>query len=89
MWGIKGINKEGVDRFNASQLGTAEWDDTFEMSSVEAQKDVYEFCQQLKKQRDMLYQPGTVFCWIDDFKAYIEPQIGFPVDSNGDSEIQK
>ena len=36
MWGINGINRTGTDRFNASQIGTALWDDNFDMSSTVA-----------------------------------------------------
>ena len=59
------------------------------MSSVQAQLDVYNFCQKLKKFDELLYMPGTVTCWIDDFKDYIEPQLGFPVNSGGNEEDQR
>ena len=36
MWGVHGIDKTGVDRFNASQIGTSIWDNDFDMSSIEA-----------------------------------------------------
>jgi hypothetical protein len=32
MWGVSGINKTGVDFFNASEIGTAIWDNNFDMS---------------------------------------------------------
>jgi hypothetical protein len=32
MWGVKAINKNGVDFFNASQIGTAIWDDNFDVT---------------------------------------------------------
>ena len=38
MWGVENINKTGVDFFNASDIGTAIWDNEFEMSSEESQK---------------------------------------------------
>ena len=41
MWGVHGIDKTGVDRFNASQIGTAIWDNDFDMSSVEAQNEIF------------------------------------------------
>jgi hypothetical protein len=36
MWGIEGIDNTGIDRFNASQIGTAVYDTNFDMSSEEA-----------------------------------------------------
>ena len=36
MWGIVDINKTGVDFFNASEIGTAEWDKSFDLSDAQA-----------------------------------------------------
>lgn len=36
MWGVNGINKTGVDFYNASQIGQAIWDDGFDMSQPQA-----------------------------------------------------
>ena len=36
MWGLKGINKVGVDRFNASDIGVADWDLTFDPTPPES-----------------------------------------------------
>jgi hypothetical protein len=32
MWGLKGINKDSVDKFNASDIGTAIWDNEFDIT---------------------------------------------------------
>jgi len=55
MWGINNINKTNVDRFNASQIGTAEWDDTFDLSHPNAQQDVFSLCNTLRGLNDLLY----------------------------------
>ena len=34
IWGVKGINKEKVDFFNASDIGTAIWDENFDLTPV-------------------------------------------------------
>ena len=36
MWGLHGINKTGVDFFNASEIGAAIWDKNFDMSGTKA-----------------------------------------------------
>lgn len=36
MWGVDGINKTGVDFYNASQIGSAIWDKNFNPSSPQA-----------------------------------------------------
>jgi len=48
MWGIEGINKTLVDRFNASDIGTVIWDPEFDLSPPENQQQAYDFCQYLK-----------------------------------------
>jgi len=48
MWGVDGINKTGVDFYNASQIGSAVWDNSFDMSSPKAQIDIRKLCKTLK-----------------------------------------
>jgi len=55
MWGVDTINKTKVDQFNASDIGTVIWDDTFDFSSPAAQIDVYDLCLNLKKNDEILY----------------------------------
>jgi hypothetical protein len=38
MWGLEDINKTGVDFYNASDFGTAQWDKNFDMSNEIAQQ---------------------------------------------------
>lgn len=71
MWGLQGINKTKVDHFNASDIGTADWDNDFDLSPPENQQAAFDFCQHLKKQEDLLYLNNSLECWIDDFKAYL------------------
>ena len=35
MWGIRGINKAGVDSFNATDIGKVVWDTNFDLSKPE------------------------------------------------------
>ena len=50
------------------------------MSSEQAQRDVYDFCQSLKTKTEILYQPGSIFCWIDDFKDWLGGNFPVPED---------
>ena len=74
MWGIEGINKEGVDYYNASDIGTIIWDNEFNMSSTENQQKIYDFCQELKNESHLLYESRntSLSCWIDDFKNFLD-----------------
>lgn len=50
---------------------------------------VYNFCDKLKKRDDLLYTPGKVECWIDDFKAYLTSNNkSFPVQNGFVTEVQ-
>jgi hypothetical protein len=35
MWGIRGINKAGVDSFNVTDIGKVVWDTNFDLSKPE------------------------------------------------------
>jgi hypothetical protein len=74
MWGLEGISKEGVDYYNASDIGTVIWDDDFDVALAENQQEIYDFCQSLKNESHLLYEgKGTsLSCWIDDFKDFLE-----------------
>lgn len=83
MWGLNGINKTGVDRFNASDIGSADWDKEFDMSSKQAQQDILQFCKTIKNQKEILYNPPFVQCWIEDFIEWLDKmKMPFPVDVN-------
>lgn len=71
MWGVDTINKTKVDFFNASDIGETIWDDEFDMSDPESQKQIFQFCMHLKNQSDILYQPRSIKCWIEDFRIYL------------------
>jgi hypothetical protein len=71
MWGIDGINKTGVDYYNASQIGTTIWDEEFDITLDNNQNETYNLCQHLKT-LEVLYDKDMVVCWIDDFKDWLE-----------------
>ena len=80
MWGISGINKTGVDFFNASDIGKPIWDPNFDMSDPQSQIEIYDFCQHLKRLDELLFTPGSINCWIDDFSEWLnENGYEFPV----------
>ena len=76
VWGTDGLNKTGVDYYNASQIGSVIWDDQFDLSPPENQMSAYNFCQLLKTQEELLFATpeASVSCWLDDFKRFVEAQ---------------
>ena len=47
-WGVRDIATDGIDQWNPEELGTVILDERFDLSSVEAQTAVLEFCRDLK-----------------------------------------
>ena len=72
MLGVDKLDRSMVDFYNASMLGEAIWDNNFDLSPAHNQKQVYDLCQDLKQQDDMLYEKGVIKCWLDDFKTFVE-----------------
>jgi len=64
-WGIKDINKDNIDPWDPADLGEVVFDDKFDLSAVESQKSLMNFCKDLKDQ--MFIESGQVTCWIDQF----------------------
>ena len=82
IWGTDGLNKTGVDYFNASQIGTVHWDSQFDLSTAENQQHAYDFCDLLMSQGDLLYATpeNSVTCWLYDFEFYLRGQgLSYPL----------
>lgn len=97
MYGVKGMDSKGVDFWDNSQRGTLEWDNSFDMSSTEAQQFIFDLCQKAKTavctadecKGGLLVRNGETKCWIDGFKTFVEAKNqSFPVpQANFTSEV--
>ena len=65
VWGIAGVDQAGVGRWDASDLGSIVWDDSFDMSSTAAQQRLLDICADLKS--SSLVKDSQVTCWVEDF----------------------
>jgi protein dispatched 1 len=65
IWGIEDVDKSGVNRWDASNLGTIEWDNNFDMSSEANQQRLLDICNNLKASN--LVKDQQVTCWVQDF----------------------
>jgi protein dispatched 1 len=65
IWGIEDVDKSGVNRWDASNLGTIEWDNNFDMSSEANQQRLLDICNNLKA--SSLVKDQQVTCWVQDF----------------------
>lgn len=65
--------------FNATYTGELQIDDSFNMAATESQEYLLEMCEDLEGRTSFIIE-GTVKCWIEDFKDFIEVNNGsFPV----------
>ena len=48
-WGVAGIDKSKVERWNEDYRGDIIWDNNFDMSSTQAQQQFITICEDLKK----------------------------------------
>jgi len=65
VYGIKGISKKGVSRWDASDRGTVIFDDDFDMSSTVNQQRILDICNGLLT--NSLVKDQKVTCWVKDF----------------------
>ncbi|CAI2362894.1 unnamed protein product [Moneuplotes crassus] len=68
VWGVKGINKDGVSSWDAADRGKIIWDDTFDMSSPTNQQRILTICDDLLN--SSLVKDKKVTCWVKDFLIY-------------------
>lgn len=72
VWGIKGVDRSGADKFNAKSLGSVEWDDSFSLESPEAQNAVKSVCNQAPENEDLDIIPAKKpSCFIFDFETWL------------------
>lgn len=59
------------------------YDDQFDISEPEAQQFLYDLCQSLPSEKEIVVQDDEVVdCWIETFKYFVEATYGpdsFPV----------
>jgi predicted RND superfamily exporter protein len=65
IWGIKGLDRNGVGTWEADNRGTIVWDSDFDMSSTANQQRILDICNDLKS--NALVKSETVTCWVQDF----------------------
>lgn len=66
---MESIDKSAVDKWDPSDLGAVEFSTDFDLSSVESQESLKEFCNNLKTAEFVL--GGQVSCWYEQFEAYL------------------
>jgi hypothetical protein len=65
VWGVKGVDKNGVGKWDSANRGTVKWDTDFDLAPEVNQQRVVDICSNLRSNE--LVKQGTVTCWIEDF----------------------
>ena len=69
-FGIEGVNRDGTTRWDPEEYGVIVWDDSFDMSSNEAQEALMRICEDTRAS-SLVYSEEFVTCPIEDFKNYL------------------
>ena len=70
MYGLKGIDKEGVDIWDPTNLGKLEYDNDFDLTSASNQNRLKAICVDMRT-RSHIVLSANVECWIDDFETWL------------------
>ena len=69
-WGVKDIDKSKVSMWDPSYIGEPVMDEKFDLTPVEAQQSLIDFCDKLP---DLDFvEAGKATCWTTAFRAYLK-----------------
>ena len=69
-FGVDSLNRDEVNYWDPSDLGQVKFSDNLDISSIEGQKSLKQFCKRLKE-ADFV-SGSQVSCWFDSFEKYID-----------------
>lgn len=75
VWGLSGIDRDGISRYNFDDVGEPILDESFSLRTAEAQQRVLDSCSFFSNEaRELVTSeesiPDKVTCWIKDFAEY-------------------
>lgn len=68
-FGPSDIDRDGVSKWDAHNVGELKWDENFDLSPPENQLWAYNFCEKTKNFEQVLDQ--EVMCFLPDFRNFI------------------
>ena len=66
-WGVSGVDRTGVDRWNESDIGQVVWDNEFNASDPDAQVALLHACESLPMRPELQIAPGGAECVMGAF----------------------
>merc|ERR1719300_428914 len=88
-WGIKGVDRKGEDIWEAG-VGKLQWDDSFDLTSADAQSHIFTLCGALRNNSVLAYQDDedgreVVDCFMESFSLFIGDD--FPKDYSSEADL--
>jgi len=80
VWGLSGIDREGIGRYNFEDVGEPILDDDFSLVTASAQQRILDSCSFFSEEKELITSQTSiqdrVVCWIKDFAAYRTSVLG-------------
>ena len=76
-WGVDGLDRSQLSRWDDSNLGELVWDPSFSVSSPEAQEFIIALCDELKRDEGNVNEAdnenggGVVSCFMEGFRDWL------------------
>lgn len=74
VWGLSGIDREGIGRYNFDDVGEPILDDDFSLVTASAQQRILDSCAYFSEEKGLITSETSiqdrVVCWMKDFAAY-------------------
>ena len=72
-WGVKELDRSQIKDWDPTDVGILVWDDKFNVAPPENQQAIYDFCEMLEFESDVV-KDGIVECWIKMFDTFVRKE---------------
>lgn len=68
-WGVDSLDNSKAKKWDPEYIGEVIWDQKFDLSPIENQQNILDFCEELKR-KDFVVE-NSVICWTEMFQQYL------------------
>lgn len=77
-WGVSGVDRSGLGRYDVNETGTVVLDNTFNLALATVQQRLFDACVFFGSNTELIFQDDTgidaVDCWINDYSTWRKGQ---------------
>eukprot|EP01029_Cantina_marsupialis_P020736 TRINITY_DN4883_c0_g2_i1.p1 TRINITY_DN4883_c0_g2~~TRINITY_DN4883_c0_g2_i1.p1 ORF type:complete len:896 (-),score=296.27 TRINITY_DN4883_c0_g2_i1:443-3130(-) len=89
VFGIKGLDTSGIDKWDPEDYGVIEWDSDFDLSPTANQQFIVDYCTALRNADKFIIQ-ADVTCFMDAYREWrLAKSANFPATFTGTAAEQK